>query len=302
VVLTAPTLPKVAGRLLILVGFLPDKEGYCGSNQGGRAAAGVKTSLRPERLAMGKKQLNFKDFLRERGEDSLVTEDPVDTGNILREVKMGLSAMAALTVLVVILFHDDGMGKKVEKAQNGAESVQFTIHPSAPDAVVAVPSPNVSQAVVHQDASPVKQDSPEIAQIGLPRPVTPPAPALQDCRSGDNTANTTGPAAPVQKDKVYTVSAGDTLSGIAMKLCGSKKHVKKLAEFNHISVDDPIRIGQELKIPVVAAPEQPATGKTVKEVSKEPVKSPAQKAKPAVSKPVESQRFDNPRPREIPFI
>ena len=81
VVVAAPTLPKVAGRLLILVGFLPDNKHCCGSNQGGRAAAGVKASLRPERLAMGKKQLNFKDFLRERGEDSLVTEDPVATGN-----------------------------------------------------------------------------------------------------------------------------------------------------------------------------------------------------------------------------
>src|SRR5690606_467128 len=52
-------------------------------------------------------------------------------------------------------------------------------------------------------------------------------------------------------DVVYTVKAGDTLSHIALKYCGSagRSSYMRIAEANGIADPDKIRVGQTLKIP-----------------------------------------------------
>ncbi|GAA5447398.1 BON domain-containing protein [Deinococcus depolymerans] len=50
-------------------------------------------------------------------------------------------------------------------------------------------------------------------------------------------------------DTVYTVKAGDTLSGIAQKYYGDAMEYKKIAHYNNISNPDLIQVGQKIRIP-----------------------------------------------------
>jgi nucleoid-associated protein YgaU len=59
------------------------------------------------------------------------------------------------------------------------------------------------------------------------------------------------PAAPEKPEKTYKVKAGDTLSGIALKLLGDAGRWQEIFNANKDKIKDPnlIRIGQELVIP-----------------------------------------------------
>ena len=57
------------------------------------------------------------------------------------------------------------------------------------------------------------------------------------------------PTPPTPVETVYTVVKGDTLWGIAKRFYGNGMKYKELAEYNHISNPNLIRVGQKIKIP-----------------------------------------------------
>ena len=58
---------------------------------------------------------------------------------------------------------------------------------------------------------------------------------------------------PLVATVVYTVEAGDTLSGISKKLFGTTRHWELLYQINAADISDPARlsIGQQLKVPEI---------------------------------------------------
>ena len=52
-------------------------------------------------------------------------------------------------------------------------------------------------------------------------------------------------------DQPYTVAAGDNLSKISQFFYGSANHFQKIAEANHISDPNKIRVGEQIQIPVL---------------------------------------------------
>lgn len=52
-------------------------------------------------------------------------------------------------------------------------------------------------------------------------------------------------------EQPYTVAAGDNLSKISKHFYGSANHYQKIAEANGLDDPDKIRVGQELKLPVL---------------------------------------------------
>jgi nucleoid-associated protein YgaU len=93
-----------------------------------------------------------------------------------------------------------------------------------------------------------------------------------------------GPEAPASSTEgVYTVEKGDSLGLIAQKTLGTTRKAGEIAKFNGMSIDAPLKVGQELKIPpqvpaalagtATTAPPPPATASP----SAAPVKAPAAK-------------------------
>jgi nucleoid-associated protein YgaU len=60
-------------------------------------------------------------------------------------------------------------------------------------------------------------------------------------------ASPSEPAAPAPAAAVYVVRAGDTLSGVAKRLCGSSAKWQQLASANHISGNS-LRIGERITV------------------------------------------------------
>jgi LysM repeat protein len=195
---------------------------------------------------MAKGQYTFKDFLRERGEDELIESDPVVTGNVLREIKMGLSAMVVLVLLIVVLFHDDAGEKEPAGKNDATQAVQLTVHPAPVSVSASAQTAGAPQKSLLKDAA--AQNTPQIG-AGLIRQALPPTPALQDRRPGNDGISAAGPATPAQEFRTYKVAPGDTLEGIAAKNYGSGRYWQKLAAFNAISDPARLRVGQQLKLP-----------------------------------------------------
>ncbi|MBN1809090.1 MAG: LysM peptidoglycan-binding domain-containing protein [Planctomycetes bacterium] len=191
-------------------------------------------------------QYTFRDFLRERGEDSLADDDRVAARNVLREIKMGLSAMAVLSVLIVVLFHESGSrSADPAPAADSAEPLHLTVRNSSiPPASPEAPSP---AAVSTSDVLPATGQAPASRSAVSDLP---PTPAPQDRRSGQSAVSPPGPAVPAPSESAsYMVASGDTLGAIAQKLYGSTRYWRKLAEFNGISDPARLRAGRILKVP-----------------------------------------------------
>jgi len=236
---------------------------------------------------MAKGQYTFKDFLREQGETSLYEDDPVVTSSVLREVKMGLSAMGVLVVLVVVLFHESsGEKEPVRKTAEGA-AVKLTVRSAAPENQ-QVPEQRTLVASVGEAAG--RHSESTVTGVRGQR-TQPPTPAIEEPRPGSSASrpDNTGPGGSSRHTAVYKVSAGDTLSGISEKLYGSSRFWKKLAAFNDIADPARLRVGMELKIPPLDVLEKVNAG-TVG--SGERVHPP----------PVEIKSLEEVKPRRIPCI
>jgi nucleoid-associated protein YgaU len=103
---------------------------------------------------------------------------------------------------------------------------------------------------------PSRSDLAVVVLGGRPEP-PPPPPASTAAPSATGTSPP--PGAGEEPDGTYRVEAGDSLGQIALKTMGSSRKAGELAKFNGISVDAPLKVGQEIRIPP-AAPAGPVPG------------------------------------------
>ncbi len=92
---------------------------------------------------------------------------------------------------------------------------------------------------------PAPEDVAVVVVGGSPLPLPPPpSPSpLPGIPGGDS------PAPPPSEEGVYTVEKGDSLGLIAQKTLGTTRKAPDLARFNGMTLETPLRVGQELRIP-----------------------------------------------------
>lgn len=190
-------------------------------------------------------QYTFRQYLRDRGEEGLIRNEPEPeiTGLILREVKLASAAFLALVIAVVLVFYQ-------------------------PDKTDRLENPNTLRTIVPESPNPFQPPSRNPSSSSPPRllPAPPASPAASATRSDDASgpesksrtspppAKETQPA-PQPVETAYTVKSGDTLEGISRRFYGTGRHWRRIAERN--GIDDPLclRIGIRLAIPAVHARE-----------------------------------------------
>jgi nucleoid-associated protein YgaU len=123
---------------------------------------------------------------------------------------------------------------------------------------------------------PSREDLAVVVFGGKPEPLPPP-PASPGTGAPSVAGHPSDPApeAADAGDGIHRVEAGDTLGQIAQRHLGSSRKAADLARFNGISVDTPLRVGQEIRIPP-AAPAGAAPGTAIAAApAKTPAKAPA---------------------------
>jgi len=102
---------------------------------------------------------------------------------------------------------------------------------------------------------PAREDLAVVVVGGKPEVLPPPPPAeVAPAPAGSPVA-----AEPASTEEgTYTVESGDTLGLIAQKTLGTSRKAADLAKFNGISIDTPLKVGRELRIPPRAGPGGPA--------------------------------------------
>src|SRR5579883_2007035 len=103
-----------------------------------------------------------------------------------------------------------------------------------------------------------KKEEPAIAEE-MPAPL-PPKKAEEPAKDKPAVAKQE-PAVKVENGaKVYTVQAGDTLSGISVKVYNTSRHYQKIYEANKESIDDPNTLPVGLKLTMPDLPSKPVNG------------------------------------------
>lgn len=179
---------------------------------------------------MARRDYTFREFLRDRGEEELLsgapnrapaTPEPEIGRLVLREVKLAAAAFSALVLAVTIVFYQP----EVRRTRNMCNVIRSTPDNNAQP--TSVPS---RDEMPDTPAPPVTACAPAaVAAVPPANPSTPPPPA----------------------ETVYIVRAGDTLEGIARRYYGSGRHWRLVARRNSISEPTSLRIGTRLVLPQI---------------------------------------------------
>jgi nucleoid-associated protein YgaU len=113
--------------------------------------------------------------------------------------------------------------------------------------------PDVNRLASREE--PAREDLAVVVVGGKPEGLPPPPPA--DAAQAPAGAPVAAVAPVPAEEGTYTVESGDTLGLIAQKTLGTSRKAADLARFNGISVDTPLRVGRELRIPPQAGPSVP---------------------------------------------
>ncbi|MBI3854303.1 MAG: LysM peptidoglycan-binding domain-containing protein [Planctomycetes bacterium] len=118
----------------------------------------------------------------------------------------------------------------------------------APEVVIATPSPAATMLV---PALPAPE--PVVRPPAGDAVLCPPAPK-EEPKALATPEPPAKPAAPSEPPQVYTVSQGDTLYGISVKLYGTPRHYERIYEANKDRIRDPntLQVGVNLRMPDLA--------------------------------------------------